>query len=87
MRYLYLFAVAVFFILLLIFAIGNMESVTVGFLGWYVSAPLSFIIVVVYALGMVSGGNLLSFLRHSLHRATSKPEPKAPKRAISPPAN
>jgi uncharacterized integral membrane protein len=84
-RYVYLFAVAAFMVLLLIFAMGNMESVTVGFLGWNVTGPLSLVIVAVYALGMVSGGSVLSFLRHSLHRATTKPERKSPRRVTVPP--
>jgi uncharacterized integral membrane protein len=80
-RYVYLFAVAAFMTLLLIFAIGNIGSVTVGLFGWFVTAPLSLVIVSVYALGMLSGGSVLSFLRYSLHQATTKPEPKAPKPA------
>lgn len=87
MRYLYLFAVVAFLLLLLIFALGNMGSVTVGFLGWYVSGPLSLIIVAAYALGMISGGSVFSFLRHSLHQATTKLEPRPPARAISPPTD
>ena len=72
-------------VLLLIFAMGNMESVTVGFLGWNVTGPLSLMSVAVYALGMVSRGIQLSFLRHSLARATTKPEAKPTRRVPVPP--
>ena len=80
MRYVYLFLVIAFAVLLLIFALSNLASVTLSFLGWQVTAPLAGLIVLVYALGMITGGGVLSFLRHSLHKATAKPMPKvAPK--------
>lgn len=80
MRYLYLFLVIAFCALLLIFALSNLASVTLSFLGWQVTAPLAGLIVLVYVLGMITGGGVLSFLRHSLHKATAKPAPReAPK--------
>lgn len=76
MRYLYLFLVIIFCALLLVFALSNLASVTLSFLGWQVTAPLAGLIVLVYALGMITGGGVLSFLRHSLHKATSRPAPR-----------
>lgn len=76
MRYVYLSLVIAFVVLLLIFALSNMASATVSFLGWQLTGPLALMILAVYALGMVSGGGVLSFLRHSLHEATAKREPK-----------
>jgi uncharacterized integral membrane protein len=73
MRYVYLFLVIVFVALLLIFALSNLASATLSFLGWQVTAPLAGLILGVYALGMITGGGVLSFLRHSLHKATAKP--------------
>ncbi len=77
MRYLYLFLVITFVALLLAFALGNLSSATLSFLGWQITAPLAAMIVAVYMLGMLTGGSVLSFLRHSLHKATAKPAPKA----------
>jgi uncharacterized integral membrane protein len=76
MRYIYLSLVILFVAVLLVFALSNLASATVSFLGWQVTAPLGFMILCVYALGMVTGGSVLSFLRHSLHEATAKPTPK-----------
>lgn len=80
MRYVYLTLVILFIAVLLIFAMSNLASATLSFLGWQVTAPLAGLIVLVYVLGMITGGSVLSFLRHSLHKATAKPAPKpAPK--------
>lgn len=83
MRYVYLAVVIIFVALLLAFALGNLTSVTVSFLGWQVTAPLAGLVILVYILGMLSGGGVASFLRYSLHKATAKPQPKqAPPRTI-----
>lgn len=76
MRYVYLSVVIIFVAVLLVFALSNLASATLSFLGWRATAPLGFMILGVYALGMVTGGSVLSFLRHSLHVATAKPAPK-----------
>ncbi len=76
MRYAYLSLVIIFVAILLVFALSNLASATLSFLGWQVTAPLGFMILAVYALGMITGGSVLSFLRHSLHEATAKPTPK-----------
>lgn len=78
MRYIYLSLVILFAAVLLVFALSNLGSATLSFLGWQITAPLGFMILGVYALGMITGGGVLSFLRHSLHKATAKPAPKAP---------
>jgi uncharacterized integral membrane protein len=82
-RYVYLSLVILFGAVLLVFALSNLGSATLSFLGWQITAPLGFMILGVYALGMITGGGVLSFLRHSLHQATAKP---APKTAPRPPA-
>lgn len=87
MRYVYLSLVILFGAVLLVFALSNLGSATLSFLGWQITAPLGFMILGVYALGMITGGGVLSFLRHSLHQATTKPAPKmAPKPAQAPPS-
>jgi uncharacterized integral membrane protein len=87
MRYVYLSLVILFGAVLLVFALSNLGSATLSFLGWQITAPLGFMILGVYALGMITGGGVLSFLRHSLHQATAKPAPKvAPRPAQVPPS-
>ena len=82
MRYFYLFLVILFVALLLVFAVGNLSAATLSFLGWRITAPLAAMIVAVYVLGMFTGGSVLSFLRHSLHKATEKPAPKVPPKPV-----
>jgi uncharacterized integral membrane protein len=86
MRYVYLSLVIIFVAVLLVFALSNLASATLSFLGWQVTAPLGFMILVVYALGMITGGSVLSFLRHSLHEATAKPAPKVSAKPALPPS-
>jgi lipopolysaccharide assembly protein A len=65
MRSLYLAAIIVFVVATLIFALQNLEAVTMSFLGFNVRAPLALLTVVVYLLGAATGGSLLALLRRS----------------------
>jgi hypothetical protein len=47
----------------LLFKIQNFEAVTVSFFGAGITMPTSLLIIVVYALGMVSASALLGLLR------------------------
>jgi lipopolysaccharide assembly protein A len=85
-RYIYLTLMVVFAVVLLIFALSNMASATVSFLGWQLTGPLALMILAVYVLGMISGGSVLSFLRHSLHKATEKPGQRAVVAPAPPPS-
>jgi len=49
----------------LIFALQNLEAVTMAFLGFRIRAPLAVLAIVVYLLGAVTGGSLLALLRRS----------------------
>ena len=63
--------VTVFFVFLgavAVFAVQNTQQVSVAFLRWSVSAPLALLIVVVYVLGMLSGANVVAFLRMTIRR-------------------
>jgi lipopolysaccharide assembly protein A len=53
-----------------IFAIQNREVITVNFLTWNLSQPVSIVTVAVYILGMLSGWTVLSFAKGSFRRAT-----------------
>lgn len=66
MRWVYLTIVVVFVAVALIFALQNMQSVAVAFLGLAISAPLAIVVFVVYVLGAATGGSLYALLRTSI---------------------
>jgi putative membrane protein len=49
----------------LIFAIQNVQIVSVEFLGLRARVPLALLVAVVYILGMATGGSLWALLRRS----------------------
>jgi len=55
--------VAVLAVALVIFALQNLQSVTVAFLGFSISAPLAILFIVIYLLGMATGGSIWSLAR------------------------
>ena len=52
MRWFHMALIAVLAAVTLIFAFQNLQSVTVAFLGFRLSAPLTILVAVVYVLGM-----------------------------------
>ena len=48
-----------------VFALQNLEFVTVSFVGFSVRAPAAILIFVVYVLGAATGANLFALLRRS----------------------
>ena len=69
MRWIHLIIIGLFLAVILIFAAQNFESVTMTFLGFSASAPLALLVIIIYVLGMVTGGSLLALLRRSLQGA------------------
>ena len=63
MRYLYLVLIVAITLLVVMFKVQNIESVTVNFLTISLTLPLSLLIFGVYFLGMVTGSMLLSLIR------------------------
>jgi lipopolysaccharide assembly protein A len=57
--------IAIFAAALLIFSAHNSQTVTVYFLTFKTSAPHAVLIVVIYILGMVTGGGLGEFVRQA----------------------
>jgi lipopolysaccharide assembly protein A len=66
MRWIYLAIVIVFLLAIVIFVVQNRELVTISFLGFAVTAPLSVTAAVVYVLGAITGGSLYALLRRSV---------------------
>ena len=69
MRWLHMTIVVVLAAATLIFAIQNLQSVTVAFLGLRLGAPLAVLVAVVYVLGMATGGSLWALFRWALDGA------------------
>jgi len=65
MRWVYLTIIVLFAGATIIFALQNLETVTVSFLGSGVSSPLAVVVFVVYIAGAATGGSLLGLLRRS----------------------
>jgi lipopolysaccharide assembly protein A len=70
MRYLYMVLVAFFVVLVIVFMGQNLQNATVSFFSWSVTLPVSIIAFLCYALGMLTGGFLLSSLRSWIRGAT-----------------
>jgi lipopolysaccharide assembly protein A len=79
MRWFHIVVIAVLAIAILIFAFQNLQSVTVGFLGLAITAPLAVLFVVVYLLGMATGGSAWALIRwawHGSRRSSSEVGPR-----------
>jgi lipopolysaccharide assembly protein A len=66
MRWFHIFVVVLFGLATAIFAFQNLQTVTLAFLGFSVGAPLALLVLIIYVLGMVTGGSLFALLRRSL---------------------
>lgn len=69
MRWVYLILIIVFVAALIIFGAQNLQTATMSFLGFSVSAPLVVLPVIVYVLGAVTGGSLYALLRKSVRES------------------
>ncbi|MDT2023052.1 hypothetical protein [Methylocella sp. CPCC 101449] len=63
MRWLNTATIVILVVAILIFAFQNLENVTLSFLGFRITAPLALQIVIVYLLGMATGGSALALVR------------------------
>lgn len=63
MRYVYIALIVALTAVVLLFKLQNLETVTVSFLSLSFTLPVSLLLILVYVLGMVSGGSLLALLR------------------------
>ena len=73
MRYLLGFLLLVFLGAIAIFALQNRQTVAVTFWNWEVKAPFAIVAAGVYLLGMVSGWNVIAFLRRSIRGVSAEP--------------
>jgi uncharacterized integral membrane protein len=78
MRYLHIAVIVLLTVLVLTFKLQNLQSVTLQFLSLTASMPVTALIVLVYALGMLTGGSLWSLTKRSYRGAFPPPESRAP---------
>jgi uncharacterized integral membrane protein len=74
MRYVYIGLVILITLAVVTFKVQNIEAVTVTFLSGSLTLPVAVLILVVYVLGMLTGGMVLSVIR-SWVRGATKPAP------------
>ena len=77
MRFFQATLLLVFLLSVAAFALQNNGLVSVSFLAWKLSAPMSVLIVGVYLLGMISGGAVFGFVRRSIRKVSEQPRPPA----------
>jgi lipopolysaccharide assembly protein A len=63
MRWFHTGIIVAFIAAILIFALQNLQGVTVSFLGFTIGAPLAVVAIVVYLLGMATGGSVWALVR------------------------
>jgi len=76
MRWIYVAVIAVLVLAILIFALQNFQSVTVSFLKLQLSSPLAVLVILIYLLGMATGGSVWALVRWAWQG--SKQAPTAP---------
>jgi uncharacterized integral membrane protein len=55
----------------IIFALQNVEAVTMSFLGLSIRAPLALLAAVAYVLGAVTGGSVFALVRKSVQGSSA----------------
>ena len=70
MRYVQAAILLVFLGAIGIFAVQNMQAITVSFVNWSITAPVAILAVAVYLLGMLTGWTVVAFLRRSIRRVS-----------------
>jgi uncharacterized integral membrane protein len=76
MRWVYLVLLLVIVAIIVVFMFENHENETVTFFNRTITAPLSLIFVVVYFLGMWTGGTVVGFVKRAYHHPIEREEQK-----------
>ena len=66
MRWVYLIVIVLFVVAIAVFALQNLDMVTMSFLGFSIRAPLAILTAIVYLLGAATGGSVFALLRKSV---------------------
>ena len=65
MRYVHIATIVLLTVLVLSFKFQNLQSVTVQFFAFSMTLPVTVLVLLVYVLGMLTGGSLWSLLKRS----------------------
>jgi uncharacterized integral membrane protein len=76
MRWFHVAVIAVLGVIILILAVQNLHSVTISFLGLALTIPLVLVIILVYVLGMITGGSLWSLVQWAMAGINKGPAAK-----------
>lgn len=69
MRYVYIALIVLFTVAVLTFKVQNVESATLVLLSMRITLPMSVIVLLVYILGMLSGGFVLQLVSTWVRKA------------------
>ena len=72
MRYVYIALIVVFTAIVVLFKFQNLESVTVSLFAASITLPVSILVLLIYVLGMLTGGFVLALLRAWISRAGAR---------------
>jgi uncharacterized integral membrane protein len=72
MRYVYMALIAILAAVIILFKFQNLEAVTVSLFAASVTLPVSVLVLLIYLLGMLTGGFLLALVRSWVHGATRR---------------
>ncbi|AGA34700.1 hypothetical protein TVNIR_3063 [Thioalkalivibrio nitratireducens DSM 14787] len=79
MRYVNIFLIILLTVAVLVFTLQNLTTVTVQFLTLRLTLPLAALIILVYFLGMLTGGAVVSLIRSWLRGSSGQPFEKVSK--------
>ena len=74
MKFVYIALIVAFTAIVLAFKIQNLDSVTVTLASLSVTMPVSILVLLIYVLGMLTGGFVVNLLRTWVRGATEKRE-------------
>lgn len=69
MRYVYIALIVVFTGIVLLFKVQNLEAATISLFSASITLPVSVLVLLIYILGMLTGGFVLALLRSWVRRA------------------
>jgi len=75
MRWVYLVLFVAIVTVIVVFVAQNRDDATLKFFNQSITAPLALFFVVVYLLGMWTGGTVIAFVKRAYHQAI-EPEQK-----------
>jgi lipopolysaccharide assembly protein A len=73
MRYFYLTIIILFALATIIFALQNLDSVTLSFMGLSLRVRIAVLVFIIYFLGAATGGSLYALLRWSYEGSRRRP--------------